>query len=273
MPKQISLIPRTVARLGGVAEARGERKSDLACLFVAVIVALGAGLAQAAPRDVSDTLPGDVVGVVGSGDHLSLQIMIDQKVKTLGPDQEYRDGWILKKVTPEAATLSNGTETRVIGLNPDGRLVKPLATAPSEVTVFGLDLRSAIAAGDVARIMQLRGSPMDVIAAQKALLEKDPNATISPTSAAPISRWMTSIQDSIGAGNTPIFYHDGARNGIAMQSPEGGLVSFTSVAGMNDPGAERAGVAYKVPSPSTESLQALSNALQKQQQLEAGRGQ
>lgn len=76
----------------------------------------------AAASNVLQRLPAEVVGVVGSGNQMTLRIRRDGVVQNLKLGDEYRDGWRLRTLTPDVATLAKGNETRRVGLNPAGAL-------------------------------------------------------------------------------------------------------------------------------------------------------
>ncbi|MDB5440324.1 MAG: hypothetical protein JWM33_2751 [Caulobacteraceae bacterium] len=274
--------PAMTLRIRSLLAARpGRMRRLLGGALTGAIVLGGAALAYAAQPGAPELLPGETIGVVGSGDHLGLQVRGEQGVRTLSPGDDYRDGWTLKAVTPTAATLTRGEETRLVGLNLTGAVGRTAQSlAPSEVNVVGGTLQAAIDAGDVARIMQLKGSPIDVIAAQKAILAKDPDAILTPAriipmgsstinaAAVPLSRWMTTIDQDLAAGHQPIFINDNGRTVMAFPNDQGRLDSFTTVPGMNQPGAEPVGIPYAVPAPDTSALERL---LAQNQAMQAAR--
>lgn len=83
-----------------------------------------------------DSLPGVVVGVVGSGDELSLRLTIDGAARTLKVGEIYQDGWRLQSLSAAEAVLTKDGETRRIGLNPAGALAQAPG-APSQVDIAG----------------------------------------------------------------------------------------------------------------------------------------
>lgn len=86
-----------------------------------------------------ESLPGEVAGVVGSGDQLRLQLRVDGQSRTLEIGSEYRDGWVLKALTGAMATMTKGSQTRFVGLNPTGAVDAKAAPAErSQVTVLGV---------------------------------------------------------------------------------------------------------------------------------------
>ncbi|MDB5440759.1 MAG: hypothetical protein JWM33_3186, partial [Caulobacteraceae bacterium] len=238
-------------RLQAVKAARtaGKIRMWLGRLLLAGLLTGGAVVAYAAQPSGPDILPKEVVGVVGSGDQLNLQVMQDQGVRTLKPGDLYRDGWTVTAVTASTATLTKGGQSRMVGLNPDGALQQRATAAPSQVTLASGNIQDAIAAGDVARIMQLGGSPMDVINAERAILARDPGAMFEPGGAVSLSQWMASAEESQAARLVPVFVHEGNRNMLAQQYSDGHLDSFSSVPGMNQPGAALVGAEYHTKTP------------------------
>ncbi|MDB5439932.1 MAG: hypothetical protein JWM33_2359 [Caulobacteraceae bacterium] len=94
-------------------------------------------LTAAAEPAAPDRLPGEAVGVVGSGDQLALRLMQDRQERTLKLGDEYRDGWRLEALTPTSATLAREGQRREVGLNPTGQLAGSApATPPSQVRVL-----------------------------------------------------------------------------------------------------------------------------------------
>ncbi|MDB5438059.1 MAG: hypothetical protein JWM33_486 [Caulobacteraceae bacterium] len=85
-----------------------------------------------------DELPGQVVGVVGSGDRLRLMINVDGANRELKIGDGVDEGWTLTALSPSSATLSRAGQTREIGLGPDGALASAESVAtPSTVMVVG----------------------------------------------------------------------------------------------------------------------------------------
>lgn len=98
---------------------------------------LAAGVVQGATAaSAPDLLPGEVRGVTGSGDSLSLQLKTaDGAERSLKPGDAYRDGWVLKALTPTAATLAREGQERQVGLNPT-LAASPADEAATKVTVL-----------------------------------------------------------------------------------------------------------------------------------------
>ncbi|MDB5441271.1 MAG: hypothetical protein JWM33_3698, partial [Caulobacteraceae bacterium] len=107
-----------------------------------------------------DRLPQEVVGVVGSGGELSLKVAQDQTIRTIKPNEEYRDGWMLKTLTPSTATLTRAGESREVGLNPFGSLTPPpAANDPSKVLIAGdtIEDRDALDRSFIAEYWRSKG--------------------------------------------------------------------------------------------------------------------
>ncbi|MDB5440156.1 MAG: hypothetical protein JWM33_2583 [Caulobacteraceae bacterium] len=98
-------------------------------LLSGVAAALLAGGARAAINPGSASLPGEVIGVVGSGDKLSLKIKAGETSRLLNVGDTYQNGWKLKSLTDATATLEKDGLTQTIGLNPTGSVA---AVAPDE---------------------------------------------------------------------------------------------------------------------------------------------
>ncbi|MDB5438776.1 MAG: hypothetical protein JWM33_1203, partial [Caulobacteraceae bacterium] len=94
--------------------------------------------ASAANDPGPTSLPGEVVGVIGSGDRLSLRIKAGQEVRTLNIGDVFEDGWALTGLTDATATLSRNGQSQTVGLNPSGRLDLPKTDEPaSSVRTIG----------------------------------------------------------------------------------------------------------------------------------------
>ncbi|MDB5437981.1 MAG: hypothetical protein JWM33_408 [Caulobacteraceae bacterium] len=116
----------------------GRRRSRLAALGLAGLMSAAALTAYAAAPSGPDALPGEVVGVIGSGDQLSLKVAQDQKIRTVKLGAEYRDGWTLDALTTSTASLSKEGQRREIGLNPTGALASAApGRDPSKVEIAG----------------------------------------------------------------------------------------------------------------------------------------
>ncbi|MDB5438327.1 MAG: hypothetical protein JWM33_754 [Caulobacteraceae bacterium] len=112
----------------------------LAAIALSLAFAARAGAASA-PAQGPDALPGLVVGVVGSGDQLSLQIKADESGRrALRIGDAFQDGWSLSALTPSTATLTKAGESRVVGLNPTGAVATHDVKRPSLVQVAGSEL-------------------------------------------------------------------------------------------------------------------------------------
>ncbi|MDB5440882.1 MAG: hypothetical protein JWM33_3309 [Caulobacteraceae bacterium] len=153
----------------------------------------------ALPADLS-SLPGQVIGVVGSGDQLSLQIRASdrQGPRTVRPGDEYQNGWTLRAVTPTLAILSRAGETHQVGLNPAGTLAAPAAAAPSSVTVQlsaqdKADLEAMIAAGN----WDGKAMPgLTLAESQSHVLMVSRIEALSPPSLPGSRRLLTMVQDA-----------------------------------------------------------------------------
>lgn len=96
------------------------------------------GLAAPALADAVDDLPNQVVGVIGSGQALSLRFrpVAGEPTRVLSRGDVYADGWVLSNLTPSVATLTKAGESREVGLNPTGWLTTAAPPpSPSEITV------------------------------------------------------------------------------------------------------------------------------------------
>ncbi|MDB5438139.1 MAG: hypothetical protein JWM33_566 [Caulobacteraceae bacterium] len=113
-----------------------------ALLLLIGMISVSAGVAQAAASPGPATLPGEVIGVVGSGDKLSLRIKAGKEARTLSVGDLYLDGWKLTALTDSTATLARNNEIQTVGLNPTGAVAKAKADGPasSVKTLAGLDL-------------------------------------------------------------------------------------------------------------------------------------
>jgi hypothetical protein len=69
---------------------------------------------------------------------------------------------------------------------------------------------------------------------------------------------MATMDENLAAGLMPVFIHEGSRNLMASQYPDGHLDSFTAVPGMNEAGAALVGIEYHVPTP--DEVEAQVNA-------------
>lgn len=97
----------------------------------------GAWAAQARV-DALAALPGQVVGVSGSGDQLSLRLKSGNQERVLKIGDIYADGWILIRLSPTLATLTRLGAIRQVGLNPTGALPQAaISEAPSQVQTIG----------------------------------------------------------------------------------------------------------------------------------------
>lgn len=106
---------------------------------VGFILSTGCAIAYAAAPSAAEDLPGEVIGVTGSGDKLTLELRHEGGPISLKPGDVYKDGWTLQALTPTQATLSKAGVQQTVGLNPSG-VVAPQpgeAAAPSQVTVNG----------------------------------------------------------------------------------------------------------------------------------------
>ncbi|MDB5439609.1 MAG: hypothetical protein JWM33_2036 [Caulobacteraceae bacterium] len=112
-------------------------------LFARALIILplsaGAPLGAVAAATGPDSLPGAVVGVIGSGNELSLRLTTDGAVSTLKVGESYADGWRLQSLSAAEAVLTKGGETHRVGLNPSGALAGPMSASepPSRVDVAG----------------------------------------------------------------------------------------------------------------------------------------
>ncbi|MDB5438097.1 MAG: hypothetical protein JWM33_524, partial [Caulobacteraceae bacterium] len=97
-----------------VAIATGARAAWLAGL--AIILSTDAALAAGAPGPVA--LPAEVIGVVGSGDKLSLRIKAGDETRLLNIGDTYADGWALTGLSNTTATLTRNGQNQTVGLNP-----------------------------------------------------------------------------------------------------------------------------------------------------------
>ncbi|MDB5439277.1 MAG: hypothetical protein JWM33_1704 [Caulobacteraceae bacterium] len=141
-PGQMKTRLLALKRLTGA----GRLRRTMGLVLVGCILTGGGLLAYAAEPDAPDRLPQEVVGVMGSGDQLSLKVAQGQVIKTVKLNEEYRDGWTLKGLTATSATLAKDGVTREVGLNPAGVLAPPpAADDPSMVLVAGdtLEARGA----------------------------------------------------------------------------------------------------------------------------------
>ncbi|MDB5439534.1 MAG: hypothetical protein JWM33_1961 [Caulobacteraceae bacterium] len=105
-------------------------------------LALVALLILAAPawaQDALAALPGQVIGVSGSGDQLSLRLKSGEGERVLKIGEVFEDGWTLSALTATDATLTKTGQNRRIGLGLAGDSPKAPQNAPSQVTaVTGL---------------------------------------------------------------------------------------------------------------------------------------
>ena len=121
-----------------------EEMRAIAAIAAAMVVGLAAtGPAGAAspPPQGADALPGVVVGVLGSGDQLALQIKADdagRRVLRIG--DSFREGWVLSALTASTATLTKDGQSRTVGLNPTGAVASNDVKRPSVVQVAGNEL-------------------------------------------------------------------------------------------------------------------------------------
>ncbi|MDB5438902.1 MAG: hypothetical protein JWM33_1329 [Caulobacteraceae bacterium] len=94
--------------------------------------------ADAAEPPGPEQLSSQVVGVVGSGLLLSLELRTaaGQPVRVLSLGDIYAEGWALTALTPSAATLTRSGESRSIGLNPAGALDQTGEAPPSQVNIL-----------------------------------------------------------------------------------------------------------------------------------------
>lgn len=113
----------------GAAEYRSVKVTFLGGLAVALMG--GASTAAVEPGPAS--LPGEVVGVIGSGDKLSLKIKAGEETRVLNIGDVYQDGWALTSLTGATATLARDGQTRLIGLNPSGAVAAASSDVPAAV--------------------------------------------------------------------------------------------------------------------------------------------
>ncbi|MDB5440523.1 MAG: hypothetical protein JWM33_2950 [Caulobacteraceae bacterium] len=112
---------------------RGMTVATVPLLLLAGIV-ISTGPALAADDPGPSSLPGRVIGVVGSGDKLSLRIKTDEAPRTLDIGDVYQDGWRLTALTNTTATLTKDDRSEAVGLNLEGSL-GPQKSADSASTV------------------------------------------------------------------------------------------------------------------------------------------
>lgn len=109
-------------------------------LLPSVMALLASAPAGSAYSEVRPTIAGalsaQIVGVVGSGDKIALQLKVGETRRTLRPGDIYEDGWVLSHLTPTSAVLTRNGVAFELGLNPGGRISgAPLDLPPSQVTV------------------------------------------------------------------------------------------------------------------------------------------
>lgn len=109
-------------------------------LFAGLAAILLAAKAAAASDPGPASLPGEVIGVVGSGDQLSLRIKGGEAPRTLEIGEVYQDGWTLSALTATKATLTKDGQSQTVGLNPTGVIerAKP-DDPPTTVKTIGGD--------------------------------------------------------------------------------------------------------------------------------------
>lgn len=113
---------------------------------------LGLNAAHAQTPSILDQLPQELVGVIGSGDQLSLEVRSssDPAPRIINIGGEYKAGWKLTALTQSQATLIKNGEVRQVGLNLNGAVLsEPMPVAASEVEV----LQSA---GDLAVLQRMK---------------------------------------------------------------------------------------------------------------------
>ncbi|MDB5438496.1 MAG: hypothetical protein JWM33_923 [Caulobacteraceae bacterium] len=96
---------------------------------VATATLSGGAMAAVAPGPVA--LPAEVIGVVGSGDKLSLRIKAGDETRLLNIGDIYQDGWALTALTNTTATLTRNGQSQTVGLNPAGLVAQARADGPA----------------------------------------------------------------------------------------------------------------------------------------------
>lgn len=86
----------------------------------------------------ANSLPSQVVGVVGSGDQIGLLLRSGSAVRTLKLGDVVQDGWVLTHLNPSSAILSLNGQQVEIGLNPQGEITNTSADLQAtQITVVG----------------------------------------------------------------------------------------------------------------------------------------
>ncbi|MDB5440520.1 MAG: hypothetical protein JWM33_2947 [Caulobacteraceae bacterium] len=125
------MIGRRMGFLGRRNAFRLLGASSLAALALGILPARAA-----APAGTLETLARDVVGVIGSGDQLSLRIKpADGPARTLKVGDLYQEGWVLKALSPTMATMTKDGQLHLVGLNPTGELAGASADAPGSLVL------------------------------------------------------------------------------------------------------------------------------------------
>ncbi|MDB5438203.1 MAG: hypothetical protein JWM33_630 [Caulobacteraceae bacterium] len=155
----------------------------LALLPFALLALASPALAAPAPRaqDVLAALPGQVVGVSGSGDQLTLRLKSETQERALKIGDAYADGWILIGLNNSEVTLAKGAILRRIGLNPSGAVAQAvLEETPSQVRTLDGMLQTGAAANPALAAEQKETlAALDQrIAALETSTELDANETI-----------------------------------------------------------------------------------------------
>jgi hypothetical protein len=159
-----------------------------------------------------------------------------------------------------AATLALGAGSYVAKAEPQGRPQSHSDEAasagvdvalPDQVNLTNAGMKLAVSTGDVAKVMDLRGSPNDVIEAMRSRFKKDANAVLNPNAErpVPVARWLQSIDENLARGLVPSFIQDQGQARLAFFDDAGRMISVTTVPGMNTPGRAPVGIPYNVPVP------------------------
>jgi hypothetical protein len=122
---------------------------------------------------------------------------------------------------------------------------------PDQVSLTNAGIKLAVSSGDVSKVMELRGSPADVIAAMRSRARNDADAVLNPDAErpVPVARWLQSLDDNLARGLIPTFIEDQGQTRLAFFDDAGRMISVTTLPGMNTPGRAPVGVPYTVPVP------------------------